>query len=189
MIQSLSNFKQFIDYFNNVAEPFIHKLQQIMSLKTEMLPDILRVPTNFTILVATLFIIIISFANNLVCNIIGIFYPVIYGLSVFAENPIDVQKSITLNKYWMIFGTITLIDMFFGFFLHILPFYFYLKIILIYGLVRSNFAFCGSVFSLLEFYYIKSDFRPQIENIINNIGTTEVPVYIESEHPTDTNQV
>lgn len=146
-------------------------LQSKLSLKTETLPENLRTPLNFSAIVAVTLALIITFANNLVCNVVGILYPLFYGLYIFNEQPVNTQRSVTLNKYWILFGVLSVVDSFFGFILHLVPGYFYLKIGIIYALIRNDFALTNVAFSMLESYYAKSDYRPKIETVLTGLNT------------------
>ncbi len=160
-----------LEYMNNKLVVPTNLLQDSLSLKTETLPQILRTPVNFASVMLFAAYIVFSFANNLICNIIGILYPLLYGLDVFSETPVNTDTSVTLNKYWMLFCSLILIDSFFGFLLHLIPAYYYLKVGLIYVLIRNDFAMTNTVFNALENLYVQSDLRPKIESTIELISS------------------
>lgn len=146
-------------------------IQNNLSLKTDTLPDTFNTPLNFSTILAFILFVVVTYANNLICNIVGILYPVLYGLYLFNETPLDSKRLVTLNKYWMLFGCLTLLDAFAGFILHWIPGFFYAKIAFIYGLVRNDFALTNMAFGLLEQLYALSNIRPMIEQCIMYVNT------------------
>jgi hypothetical protein len=169
--QILSYVSFGLEYLNNKLIVPTNLVQNGLSLKTETLPQILKTPVNFASVILFAAYIVFSFANNLICNIIGILYPLMYGLTVFSEDPINTNMSITLNKYWMLFCGFMLIDSFFGFILHWIPGYFYFKVGVIYALIRNDFALTNTAFAMLEKLYVESNLRPNIEKIINLVSS------------------
>jgi hypothetical protein len=172
------SYQLFLTYANSAVEFLNAKLviptqilQNNLSLKTDSLPDNLKTPLNFSSMLLVAFFFVITYANNLICNLVGILYPLLYGLFVFNETPINTERSVTLNKYWMLFGVITLMDTFFSVLLDIIPGYFYLKVAAIYILIRNDFMLTNSAFSMLESYYAKSNIRPRIEETLKVLNT------------------
>lgn len=146
-------------------------LQTTLSLKMETFPQILKTPFNFILAMIFLLFIIIGYANNIICSLIGIIYPIIYGLDLFSTNSTDNNKLILLNKYWILFGGIHLFDSLFGLILNCLPGYFYLKIAFIYLLVRNDFLISGQIFTIFENLYKNSNFNQKIKTLLLFIKT------------------
>lgn len=150
-----------ISMFNNTCQVLNTKLvwpakalQTRLGLRTDLLPKCLSTPLNFCTMIVLMFFTSVSFANNLVCNLFGILYPMIYGLSVVNDTT-NTNKSTTFNKYWMLFGMITLIDSLFGFVLHNIPGYFYLKIGFVYSLIRKDFALVDVIYDKITKRFTK----------------------------------
>ncbi|XWV25849.1 receptor expression-enhancing protein 5 [Tupanvirus soda lake] len=170
-------YQQVSSYFGSVLE-FLNKklvvptqlLQNNLSLKTESLPLVLRTPVNFTSMLVFALFFIISYANDLICNLIGVLYPLTYGFSMFNETPVNTETSVTLNKYWMLFGVITLMETFFSFILHALPGYYYIKVGLLYALVRNEFRMSNTMFSMLQNYYNRLNFQSRFEQLSGMIN-------------------
>ena len=162
-------------------------LQNALSLKMESLPQVLKSPFNFTFVMTFLLFIIVGYANNLICSLIGIIYPIIYGLDLFSTNSIDNNKLILLNKYWILFGGLHLSDSLFGFVMKFLPGYFYLKIALVYVLIRNDFTMSEKLFSIFEKFYINSNLYPKIEMLLSfakakfNVDQNDVQNNLQSE--------
>jgi hypothetical protein len=79
------------------------------------------------------------------------------------------DKLLTLNKYWIIFGLLMLVDAFLGFILHLIPGYFYLKLGFIYAIVRSEFAYTSVVFDILVGLCNQYSLRPLIAQALTSV--------------------
>jgi len=152
-LQLLSKVQPIVDFLNSNLMAPTKVIQTSLSLKVDPLPNTLKTPLNFTTFIAFLFFIIVTYANAFVCNMIGVFYPVMYGLHMFNENPVSTEKMVTLNKYWMLYGSLTVIDTIFGFVLQYIPAYYYVKIIFVYVLIRDDFALTDRMFGILDYQY------------------------------------
>lgn len=106
------------------------------------LPRLLEIPIVYLLTLCMFLFNVITATNNLLGNIIGIVYP----LSV--REHVNEQL---LNKYWCIFNGLTLIDILFGFILHSIPGYFFLRTSFILALMRNNFALVDIVHDKLPF--------------------------------------
>lgn len=159
-------YQQILFYLISVLEYF-----QNNSLEMNSLLNFLKTPINFTTMLMFAFFVIISYANNFICHVVGILYPLLYGLYVFNETPINIDRFVIINKYWILFGTITLADSLFGFILHAIPGYFYLKIILIYVFVYNDFAFTNMGFNIIERYYSNVNVKSCVDNFLRNVNS------------------
>lgn len=140
----ITYFLNIYQILNKQLEKPAKALQSKICFDTNDLPALLKIPLIFCSISAFVFYIIFIFANNLIYNLIGIVCPLIYGASI--ANETDIDKIKTYNKYWIIFGVITLIDSLCGFFLHLVPYYYYLKIGFIYILMRNNFSSVDTIY-------------------------------------------
>lgn len=169
--QIISYINMGIQFLNDKLHIPTQMLQKSLMLNIKTLPDILKTPLNFSTILLFIVFIIIGYANNLICNVIGILYPLIYGLDIFNGAPIDTNRSVKLNKYWMLFGIFHLIDTFFGFILYLIPGYFYLKIALIYAMIRADFELSNTLFNCIESFYVKSNVYPKVEILLSYINS------------------
>lgn len=169
--QILSYISFGLEYINNKLIFPNSVLQNGLSLKIDVLPQIIRSPVNFALIMLFATYFVFSFANNFICNIIGILYPFVYCLNIFVETPINTEISVTLNKYWMLFCGLLLVDSFFGFLLHLIPGYFYIKVIAIYTLMRNDFTMTNTIFGTLENLYIQSNIYSRMEKMIEFISS------------------
>lgn len=180
------SYKIALYYFNNAVQFLNSKLalptnflQYNLSLKTDILPEILQRPINFSTMFILLLFIIFTYANSLICNLIGVLYPILYSLNLFndmsntdSNNTIKItNKFVTLNKYWMLFGSITLMDTFFGFIFDVIPGYYYLKVGLIYTLIRNDFSLTNGAFGLFYRYYRRSNILPIVQGFLESLNS------------------
>jgi hypothetical protein len=116
-----------------------------------------------------LMVVIVSSMNNFICLILGVLYPISYSLKNHATivtnttvvtnttNTDDMAEIystvIKLNKYWIIYNLFMLIDNFFGFVLHLIPGYPYIKFFLIYFLIKDKFVMTNTAFNVVNHIY------------------------------------
>ena len=161
-----SMFSYTIIHLNNIL--FLPKciLQSKIALKTDVFPTFVHAPINYILSLILFLFIVIGYANNFICYIVGIAYPLAYSLPLVAylssngRNNIyymesdkvmekDSSKLILVYKYWMLFGAITIIDSMLNYVFELVPGYYYFKFLFIYALVRNDFYFSNYIFNLL----------------------------------------
>lgn len=159
----------------HLADP-VKNLQNRISLKFDSLPNILKVPLNFVILLLFVIFVVISYTGDFICNLVGIVYPLFYSIYLFDEIFADNDNLRTMNKYWLLFGSLTTVDMLCGYLLNFIPGYPYFKLSIIYALVRNDFAMTDIAFSYLQNYvllsltqYISNN-RPKKNNYLQNMS-------------------
>lgn len=126
-------------------------------------------PLNFILILSFIVLYSLVYASNMVYNLIGLVYPIIYGLYLFENmketDTIPIDKLLTLNRYWILFMGIMIMEYFFYGILQFIPLYSVAKIIFILMLVRNDFLLTDNVFNILNLAF-KSAFV-NIEQHIN----------------------
>lgn len=126
-------------------------------------------PLNFILILSFIVLYSLVYASNMVYNLIGLIYPVIYGLYLFENmketDTIPIDKLLTLNRYWILFMGIMIMEYFLYGILRFIPLYSMAKIIFILMLVRNDFLLTDNVFDILKLAF-KSAFV-NIEQHIN----------------------
>ena len=103
--------------------------------------DIIKEKTGFRggIVVASIIIgiafVYIGFMERFITNMIGTIYPVFCTIETLEYHTGDDKYWLT---YWVVFGIFTLVDMFSGFILKIVPFYFFIKILFLVWCFMPN---------------------------------------------------
>ena len=128
-------------------------LQKTLSLKMDNFPEYLRTPVGFFSMVAVVVMCVVYYANNLLCNVIGILYPVLDSLVLLNTVPAPTNKLVALNQYWVLYGGLVVFESLFGFILRFIPFYYYFKFGFIYLIVRNNFYYTSVLFNFLDRQY------------------------------------
>ena len=126
-------------------------LQMKTGINFDFLPPKLQKPLNFCALIFCLFIIIVTYPNSIIFNLMSIVYPIYHKNCVnMAQN-----SSSMYNKYWTLFGALTMIDSVVGFVLRLVPGYYYLRIAFIYAIIQKDFALVQPVHSILSGLFCK----------------------------------
>lgn len=146
-------------YFRNITAKPVNQLYDKMALNINMLPVIFRTPYNIFILIMCL-ILMTRYIGNIICNVVGIIYPIMYSLTLMQQNANAninnrIQNLMLVNKYWMIFSAMSLFEIFFNRITLIIPGYFYAKLGIIYLLIRSDFALSDTIYLFLNDKYNK----------------------------------
>jgi hypothetical protein len=163
-------YQSALNYFTNTLQHLNNKLvypsqllQNSLFLKTETIPEIIRTPINFIMSFLFVSFAIIYYTNNFLCNLVGTVYPITHGFNMLKTQPFNTEKLVTLNKYWIVFNLMTLIESF-NFIINLIPWYYYCKLVLIYLLIRNDFTLVNTTFGLLMKYYNSLNSRSTLES-------------------------
>jgi hypothetical protein len=152
-MEYLQYLEKMQSYFNDILSVPVEYVKNKLSVDTQKLPTFLQTPLNFTMFFSSMFYFIVANADTFICNMIGITYPIMYCVHLLNTTPLPVDKVVIINKYWILFGSFILLDPIFGY----IPFYYYLKLISIYLLVRNDFSMTTYVFGYFEAQYMRLD--------------------------------
>lgn len=86
------------------------------------------------IIISVLFVLF-GFMERLITNLVGTLYPAFKTIKSIEEKSNEDKQWLS---YWIIFGIFTIIDMFSGFILKLIPLYFFLKIIFLLWCFMPN---------------------------------------------------
>jgi hypothetical protein len=168
-------------YLNTVLNEPSKIIKNFLSLRTESLPNFLHAPFNFVSVLSLLFFIFLSFANNFMCNLVGIIYPLVYGFNFLNEKTSSSSKYISMNKYWMIYGAYLFLESLFKCLLVLVPGYYYLKLVSLYMLVRNDFSLSEYTYDYFRTVIDNSNWSYYLQNIFNflmeKISSVVVMIY------------
>src|SRR5690606_4015763 len=102
----------------------------------------------------------IGFLERFITNLVGTVYPAFWTMKSIESRKDDDKQWLT---YWVVFACFTIIDMFSGFILRFIPFYFFIKIIFLIWLFMPNSQGCHIIYHLLVVRVFKS-FENDIDN-------------------------
>lgn len=149
--------------FNADYEVPIENIKKMLSLSNDPLPQLLKRPIAFVVGAIILSLFILFSFSNIVYILLAVGYPLMVN-SYLMKNKPTCENMIGIYHYWMMFGLITAIDTIFGSLLWLVPFYSYLKIAVVYLLVRDEFNMSVNLFTLLSIMVDKI-IGPQIDSI------------------------
>uniref|UniRef100_A0A6C0CA89 Uncharacterized protein n=1 Tax=viral metagenome TaxID=1070528 RepID=A0A6C0CA89_9ZZZZ len=163
-MEYLQKLQQVQSYLNDKLTVPIEFIKNKLSIDSQKLPMILQAPLNFMLFFSSMFYFVIANADTFICNIVGITYPIMYCVHTLNIIPIPVDKIVTVNKYWILLGTLTILDPVLGY----VPFYYYLKLISIYLMVKDDFLRTTHVFNCLESQHVR------LEEMLRNYDEKEL---------------
>jgi receptor expression-enhancing protein 5/6 len=97
-------------------------------------------------LLAAILFVWIGFLERLITNLVGTVYPAFWTIKSIESKTDDDKRWLT---YWVVFAFFTIIDMFSGFILKYIPFYFFLKICFLIVLFMPNSQLCNIIYKML----------------------------------------
>jgi len=97
-------------------------------------------------LFAAILFVWIGFLEKFITNLVGTVYPAFWTIKSIESRADDDKRWLT---YWVVFAFFTIIDMFSGFILRFIPFYFFLKICFLIALFMPNSQLSNIIYKLL----------------------------------------
>ena len=83
-----------------------------------------------------IFLVMFGFLDKYITCAIGIAYPTFKSFLALESDKADDDKQ--WLTYWVVYGAFTIVDMYAGFILQFIPFYFFLKLIFLLGLMHPE---------------------------------------------------
>ncbi len=117
------------------------------------------------LILATLFVWI-GFFERFITNLVGTVYPAFWTMKSIESKGDDDKQWLT---YWVVFACFTTLEMFSGFILRYIPFYFFIKIVFLIWLFMPNSQGCHIIYHLLVVRVFKS-FEKNIDTATGRIG-------------------
>lgn len=167
-----------ISFINNKLSPIYTVIKEKFSLNCSFISESMNTPFNFFIFFSFISSFIFFF-GELVCNLLGVLYPMFYGIrilkdqktqsvneqdeSIMQEN--QFSPFVTIYKYFFLHGLMTVFETLFGFIFFLLPGYYFIKFTIIYLLVRNNLEMSDKVFEYVILMYKNYDMDNKLINI------------------------
>ncbi len=127
------------------------------------------IPSKYVIIILGICIasVVIGYLDQYITCLVGIVFPTIYSIRALeTPDPDDDKQWLT---YWVVFGIFTFVDLFSGFFLKFIPFYFILKILFLIWLFLPNFKGAARVYNCL-IYPLFNKYRSQIDELEKGVS-------------------
>lgn len=134
----------------------------------KLIQDKTGIQGNYVIigLIASIVFVSIGFLDRFITNLVGTVYPAYWTMKSIESKGHDDKHWLT---YWVVFACFTIVDVFSGFLLKFIPFYFFIKIIFLIWLFMPNSKGCNVVYHLLVVRVFKS-FEQDIDNASGKLG-------------------
>jgi len=114
----------------------------------------------FIIIIVCLVSVFIGYFENIITNCVGIIYPAYWSIKAIETKHRDDDKQ--WLTYWVVFSLFILFESFFGFVIKYIPFYVFLKLILLLWLFLPNYRGANRVYDNLIIKCFKK-YEVQIE--------------------------
>lgn len=101
-----------------------------------------------------------------ITTMIGVLYPAF--MSFVALETEDTEDDKLWLTYWVVYGAFQIVDQFAGFILALIPFYFFLKLLLMVYMFHPTTQGAKWVYDNILQKYVKT-YRGQVEEAINNV--------------------
>lgn len=113
------------------------------------------------------FFVFIGYFDYYITQAVGILYPAFWSIRAIESKESDDDKQ--WLTYWVVFACFSIVDLFSGFILKFIPFYFFMKIIFLIYLAMPNFR--GATF-VYDHFLIKifKKYESSIENFGKNLS-------------------
>lgn len=122
-------------------------------------------------LVISLLIVSVGYFEKIITNLIGTIYPAYWTMKSIQSQNDDDKYWLT---YWVVFAFFSLIDMFSGFLMKLIPFYFIMKILFLVWLFMPNTQGCYYVY-----YFVIIKLFKQVEKDIDE-ATEKIGEYTKN---------
>lgn len=169
-----------VNVLNIKLQPVYEQLLVLLSLDLHNINPNINTPVKFISLIISIIFSFVYFMNHFICHLITVLIPLLKTLELVNSN----GDYSTLVKYWSVFGLIVLYEDTIEFIVALLPFYYYLKFVLITLLLYNNFALSTMLFGFINKYYQlalanvfvnnKLKILDEIATDINNIDTSNI---------------
>ncbi len=148
---------------------YLQKEAEIIEKKT-------GIPGKYVIIIIIICLasIIIGYLDNYLTTFIGVVFPGIQSIRAIESPEEDDDKQ--WLTYWIVFGLFTFVDLFTGFIIKFIPFYFILKILFLVWLFLPNFNGALKIYNLVIirlFRKYEKDIN-KIEDKANNFINTNL---------------
>lgn len=120
--------------------------------------------------------VFIGYFDIYITNIVGILYPAYWSIKAIESSGVDDDKQ--WLTYWVVFGLFSIIDLFSGFILHFIPFYFFIKLSFLIWCFMPNFK--GAIFVYDKFLVkLFKKYETVLDKVANDINGGVGNVYKE----------
>ena len=117
-------------------------------------------------LLASILIVSIGYFEKIITNLIGTIYPAYWTMKSLQSQEDEDKYWLT---YWVVFALFTIVDLFSGFLMKLIPFYFIMKIIFLIWLFMPNTKGCYYIYYFIVVKLFKH-LEKEIDDATEKIG-------------------
>jgi receptor expression-enhancing protein 5/6 len=153
---------------NFSQESFIQKAARFAKEQAELIHEKTGIPAKYVLVALGICVasVIIGYLDQYITCLVGIVIPSICSIRALeTKDPEDDKQWLT---YWVVYGLFTFIDLFSGFILKYIPFYFVLKIAFLIWLFFPTFTGATLIYNKIVLK-IFNKYRPQIDEFEQSI--------------------
>jgi len=154
---------------NLSQESFIQKATRFMQEQAELIHEKTGIPAKYVLIALAICVasVFIGYLEQYITCLVGIIFPSICSIRALeTKDPEDDKQWLT---YWVVYGIFTFIDLFSGFILKYIPFYFVLKILFLIWLFLPTFKGASLIYQKI-IAKLFNKYRPQIDEFEHSVG-------------------
>ena len=108
------------------------------------------------------FFVFIGYSDHLITTVVGIAYPIFWSIRAIESPDSDDDKQ--WLTYWVVFALFSFIDLFSGFVLKFIPFYFFFKLLFLVWCFLPNFKGASIIYDVILIKIFKK-YEKEIEQV------------------------
>jgi receptor expression-enhancing protein 5/6 len=149
----------------SVSQDKQKSFSEIFALQLEIIEKNTGVnPKYFSLAIGVaLAFVLIGYFEFYIVNVVGILYPAIWSIKAIESKDADDDKQ--WLTYWVVFAVFTFIDLFSGFILRFIPFYFFVKLLFLIWCFMPNTRGATFIYNhfIIKFYRKYERFFDRLE--------------------------
>lgn len=114
-------------------------------------------------LIASLSLVFLGYFQHYITTLVGIVYPIFWSMRAIESPETDDDKQ--WLTYWVVFALFTVVDMFSGFVLKFIPFYFFIKLTFLIWCFLPNFKGASIIYDTFIVKFFKK-YEKKIEEVL-----------------------
>lgn len=122
-------------------------------------------PAMIVLLVLSVFVLV-GYLDVYITNIVGIVFPAYWSIKAIESDEADDDKQ--WLTYWIVFALFSLLDLFSGFILRFIPFYFFFKLIFLIVMMAPNIKGATIVYDNVIRKIFKK-YESDLDNLTNKV--------------------
>ena len=156
---------------NQNPDSIVTKIMTYVQQQAELVHEKTGIPAKYVLIGLAVCVasVVIGYLDTYITCLVGIVIPSICSIrAIETKDPEDDKQWLT---YWVVYGIFTFIDLFSGFILKYVPFYFVLKILFLIWLFLPSFKGASIIYKTIIVKFFNK-YREQIDDLENKFEDT-----------------